>query len=125
MSRRPSSGPDGPWIQEVLRSYPPGRSAETLRKTATVLSNCATDTLTYPDGSHYLETVTPPTTAAVGDQGWSTAITFDTGAFIGHEVLVLSRVGDKLIILSMLEEDQSATATVLALANAAAAKAAT
>jgi hypothetical protein len=118
-------GPDGPWIQEVLRSYPTSQATDTLRNTATVLSSCGTDTLTYSDGSHYQETVATPTPAAVGDQGWSTTITVDTGTFIGHETLVLTKVGDKLIILSLLQEDQPATATVLALAKAAAAKAAT
>jgi hypothetical protein len=49
-----------------------------------------------------------------------------TSAFIGHEVLVLTRVGNnKLIIISLLQEDPPDTAPVLALARAAAAKAAT
>jgi hypothetical protein len=105
-------GPDGPWIQEFLRSYPTGQAADTLKNTATVLSNCATDTLTYSDGSQYLETVAPPTAAAVGDQGRSTTITMDTRAFIGHEALVLTRVGNKLIILSLLQEDPTDTTPV-------------
>jgi hypothetical protein len=90
----------GPWLLEVLRSYPANNAAATFNSVTSLLSHCGTFTIHWPDGTSATETVAPSGSVGVGDQSWSAHTTVQETAFTTAENMVVARVGGTLVIVS-------------------------
>lgn len=115
----------GPWLQEVIRSYPGDGAANALSTAQATLAGCGTFTVGYPDGSQTQLTVQPVAVPHIGDQDWAVQITADTGALRLTDTLVLARVKDVLLIVSHATTSAAPIAEITTIANRAVAKLAT
>ncbi|MFC7613100.1 hypothetical protein ACFQV2_05155 [Actinokineospora soli] len=93
----------------------PGPAETVLADLDAVLRDCASFTLTYPDGLSMTEEV-----RITGADPWTADITVDSGALTVHDRLVLVPHGDRLSVLSVIGPESPDDALVDALADRAA-----
>ncbi len=94
-----TAGPDGPWIEEVARSYPGQGAAQAFATAVKTLAGCGSFTLgqTAAAGT---ESVQPRGSVNLGRQSWSAAIATQTSIPV-TETLILVQEGSSLIALQV------------------------
>jgi len=94
-----TAGPDGPWIEEVARSYPGLGAAQAFAAAVKTLAGCGTFTLgqTAAAGT---ESVQPLGSVNLGRQSWSAAIATQTTIPV-TEKMILAQEGTSLIALQV------------------------
>jgi len=94
-----AASPDGPWIEEVVRSYPGQGAAQAFAVAVKTLAGCGTFALgqTAAAGT---ESVEPRGPVNLGSQSWSAAIATQTSAPV-TETLILVQEGSSLIALQV------------------------
>ena len=119
-----AAGQDGPWILEVLRSYPRQVAAQALSTVTTDLSRCASFTLTWtsPPAETAAESVQPHGPVNLGDPSWSATLTVASSTPVS-ETLILVRVKTSLLELEVASAvGLPPTAQVISIAARATAK---
>jgi hypothetical protein len=94
-----TAGPDGPWVEEVARSYPGQDAAKAFAAAVKTLAGCGTFTLgrTAVAGT---ESVRPLGSVNLGRQSWSAAIATQTSIPVS-ETLILAQEGSSLVALQV------------------------
>jgi len=94
-----TAGPDGPWVEEVARSYPGQGAAQAFAAAVKTLAGCGTFTLgrTAAAGT---ESVRPLGSVNLGRQSWSAAIATQTSIPV-TETLILAQEGSSLVALQV------------------------
>jgi len=94
-----AASPDGPWIEEVVRSYPGQGAAQAFAVAVKTLAGCGAFALgqTAAAGT---ESVEPRGPVNLGSQSWSAAIATQTSAPV-TETLILVQEGSSLIALQV------------------------
>lgn len=89
----------GPWIQEVLRSYPGQGAAQAFTATTAVLATCGSFTVSWTAPAETAtESVHPLGPVNAGDRSWAASLTVNTQVPV-TETLVLVQAGSSLLIL--------------------------
>jgi hypothetical protein len=91
----------GPWVEEVLRSYPGQGASQAFTSTKVTLAGCHTFSLAWSAPAEAAtESVTPAPSPSLGDQSWSASITVH-GSVPVTERLVLVQAGSSLLALQV------------------------
>ena len=95
-------GQAGPWLLEIIRSYPGSGAVEAMESIRSTLASCGTFTITWttPPPASATESVRMLGTLGLGDQSWSAEIFIRDTPFPTSENLDLIRVGTRLIVIS-------------------------
>jgi hypothetical protein len=109
----------GPWIQEILRSYPRGGAESRFDAAVAVLESCPRFLVDAAPFT-FVETVTPLELPPVGSESWAGEIVTESDALSLTEHLVLSRVETFLVVLDVLDADRPDPAETASLARTAA-----
>ena len=94
-----TAGLDGPWIEEVVRSYPGQGAAQAFAATVKTLAGCGTFTLGQTTAAG-TESVQPLGSVNLGRQSWSAAIATHTSIPV-TETLILAQQGSSLVALQV------------------------
>ncbi|WP_154675360.1 sensor domain-containing protein [Parafrankia elaeagni] len=111
----------GPWIQQVLRAYPPGGARQRFHEVVDTLTSCTRFTITTAQPPAE-ETVTARTPPGLGSESWAATVTYDDGVLSIHNQFVIVRVDDYLVVLTVAAGQRPSDQAVDALARAAAAR---
>ena len=91
----------GPWIQEVLRSYPQRGAARAFTATTAILAKCRNFTVAWTAPAETAaESIQPLGPVHAGDRSWSASLTVKTNVPL-TETLVLVQVGSSQVILQV------------------------
>lgn len=113
----------GPWVLEVLRSYPGQGAAQAFGTAKTVLSGCHTFSIAWSSPQETAtESVTPAAAPALGNQAWAATVDVQ-GSLPVAEELILVQAGSSLLALQVASAIGLPPASqVTGMATAAAAK---
>jgi hypothetical protein len=91
----------GPWVQEVLRSYPRQGAAQAFTRTKAILAGCRTFSLAWSAPAQTAtESVTAAPSPGLGSQSWSASIAVNSQVPV-TERLILVQAGSSLLALQM------------------------
>jgi hypothetical protein len=91
----------GPWVLEVVRSYPGDGATAAFIAAKTVLSGCQAFSVAWTSPPQTAtESVIPTAAPALGDQAWAALVNV-TGSTPTTEDLILARAGSSLLALQV------------------------
>jgi hypothetical protein len=109
----------GPWIQEILRSYPPGHAKTEFTGAVHVLTSAACRQFTVDAApTTATELISPLALPTLGSESWATRATYEGQQFTLTENLVLIRQGDLFGVLSFLGPEPPDPSRTTAIARA-------